>query len=155
MIALYFLMLFVFFSYVGFVIFKYGIQDSISESYYCLPKKYKFIFTLFCWGFAVPAIIIGSTALMFFAGVGILFVGTAAAFKEKMTYEVHMTGAILSICCSQISLFIDFGIYYLLPIFVISSLIILLLRKKITKYFWWIELLAFGITIIGIGIKLF
>ncbi len=138
------LMLVVFVGYVSFIWIKYGIQKSISASYYVLPKDSNFIFTLFCWGFAFPAIILGNTPLMFFAGAGIVFVGAAAAFREKMTYQVHMVGAFVGVILSQISIAVDFGMWWVNLAFVIPSMIILLLHKYIFSYYWWIELLAFG-----------
>ncbi len=86
-------MLSVFVTYVGGTSLKYGILGSISETYYRLPKNKKFLFTFFCWGIAFPAMIIASKPLMFFASAGICFAGAAAAFKEKLTHDVHMIGA--------------------------------------------------------------
>jgi hypothetical protein len=82
-------MLAVFFSYVGFIWKKYRVLVSISQSYYRLPKNLQILFTLFCWGFAFPAMIIGSNGLMFFSGGAICFVGAAAAFQEELTHIVR------------------------------------------------------------------
>ena len=42
------LSIFVFVIYIEYIIKKYGIQDSISASYYCLPLNRQFLFTAFC-----------------------------------------------------------------------------------------------------------
>ena len=58
-IILFVLMVSVFVSYVGFIWGKYGVQTSISESYYTLPEKQNFLFVLFTFLFAFPAMILG------------------------------------------------------------------------------------------------
>lgn len=143
------IMLTVFVGYVSFIIGKYGILPSISESYYWLPKKLNFLFTLFCWGFALPAMIVGldltDNFLMFFAGGGIMFVGAAAAFKETMTKKVHFIGAVIGITAAQLSTAFDFHMYYVNVIFIVLALTILFGKGlgRIKNYVWWIELLAF------------
>ena len=134
----------VFVSYIGFIILKYGVQSSVSESYYRLPRKHQFLFTLFCWGFAIPAMIGGDSALMFLAGSGIAFVGAAAAFKEKMDNWVHMTGAYFGIAMSQLSIYFDFGLLYVNIISVSLAILITLLSLKwIKNQIWWVEMVAF------------
>ena len=141
MTTLYFFMLSVFIIYVSFIWIKYGIQPSISESYYVLPDKWKFLFTLFCWGFAVPAIILGNTLLMFLAGSAIAFVGAAAAFKDKMTREVHLIGAYSGVLLSQVAIFVDFKMWYLNVAFVLFGLYKFLIHKD--NKVWYVEIAAF------------
>lgn len=149
-------MLFVFITYVSFIWSKYGVLSSISESYYRLPTKLSFLFTLFCWGFAIPAIIIGvdltNNYLMFLAGGGIMFVGAAAAFKETLTKNVHMIGAALGIIFSQLSIAFDFHMYYVNILFFIAALLVLVFRIK--NHIWWIELLAFSSICYVLGSKI-
>jgi len=146
MITLYFIMLTVFITYVGFIWSKYGVLPSISDSYYELPKKIDFLFILFCWGFAFPAVIIGvdltDNFLMFLAGGGIIFVGAAAAFKQELTQTVHEIGAFGGVIFSQLSIAFDFKMYYVNVIFVVLGLLILL--TKIKNRIWWLELVAFS-----------
>jgi hypothetical protein len=128
--------------YVGFIWIKYGIQKSISDSYYRLPEDDKSLFTLFCWWFAVPAIILGDNLLMFLAGSGIVFVGAAAAFKQnEMQHWVHLVGAYSAILLSQIAIWVKYDLLYVNIIFVVSSVILLFLNVK--NKIWWIEILAF------------
>lgn len=152
-IVLFFTMLAVFISYVSFIWIKYGIQESISASYYVLPRKLNLLFTLFCWGFAIPAMIIGNTALMFLAGAGIAFVGAAAQTKFKMTRTVHLIGAISGILLSQVATIVDYKMWYLSVIYLIIGLPILFLDKK--HNVWWLEIMAFISICVVLGIKIF
>lgn len=149
------LMLLSFISYVGFIWLKYGEQKSISASYYCLPDKLKFLFTLFCWGFAIPAIILGVevTGLMFFAGAGICFVGAAPRLLIKSEHKIHMVCAISGIVFSQLAILFGYHLAYLNIISIMLAISILFLFKK--NHFWWIELLAFSSICYAIGINLF
>jgi len=137
------IMLIVFVSYVAFIWIRYGIQESISASYYVLPEKLRFIFTLFCWGFAVPAIIAGveTTPLMFFAGAGICFVGAAAQINDKWIYKIHMTAAISGVVFSQLAIYFGYHMLSVNIISILSALIVLISTKK--NRFWWLELVAF------------
>ena len=147
----------VFFGYLIGIVYKYGILKSISDSYYHLPKNWKPLFTFFCWGIALPAMIIGleqtGSIFMFLAGAGIGFVGAAATFKEKLTYTVHMTGAFVGIISSQAAITFEYNMHWLNYMFVgISLPLVILTALKINvKYFWWIEVVAF----ICIGIALY
>jgi len=141
----------IFLSYVSFIWLKYGIQKSISESYYVLPDKLKPLFTLFCWGFAFPAIIIGVeiTPLMFFAGAGICFVGAAAAMHEKFVRKVHMTAAISGIIFSQLAILIGFHMWWLNIISLALAALSLLSKKH---FIWWIEIVAFSAICYALGV---
>lgn len=147
----------VFFGYVIYIIAKFGLLPSISESFYRFSDQNNFLFTLFCWGFALPAIVIGTDLtnnfLMFLAGSGIMFVGAAAAFKEKLTKPVHEISAYVGVILSQISIAYDFHMYYVNFIFIGLSLIIAVGLKR-TKTFW-IEILAFLSICYVLGSNLF
>jgi hypothetical protein len=130
---------------VGFIWSKYGVLPSISDSYYELPKQINFLFTLFCWGFAFPAMIVGISLtdnfLMFFATAGICFVGAAPNFNG-IDGKMHKISAILGVIFSQASIAFDFHMYYVNIIF--CALFALILLMKIKNYVWWIELVAFS-----------
>lgn len=155
--TLFFIMVGVFVSYISFIWSKYGVLKSISESYYSLPKKINFLFTFFCWGFAFPAIIIGTELtnnfLMFLGGTGIIFVGAAAAMKTGMTRKVHWVSAVIGIVFSQLSIAIDFNLWWLATI--ISLLSVIMLIFKLKHSFWWIEILAIVSTSIVLGLNIF
>lgn len=132
------------------VVIKYGWLPSISESFYRLPKKWNFIFTFFCWGFSIPLMIVGldqtGNVLMFLAPAGIAFVGAAAAFKgDKMTHDVHMTGASLGVIFSHLAIWLAYK-EYLIGIAAFSLMMILILltwMKFKVNYFFWIEVIAY------------
>jgi len=138
------IMISVFISYISFIWSKYGIQTSISQSYYALPQNLRPLFTLFCWGFAIPAMIAGSgvSVFMFLAGAGIAFVGAAAQIKLSLDYKVHMVAAISGVIFSQLAIFFGYHLWYVNLAFILLGIIILFLSKK--NYLWWIELVAFG-----------
>lgn len=160
LIYFYFAMLAIFYSYVGYIWAKYGILPSISDSWYRLPDKQKPLFTLFCWGFALPAAIIGFTIsegnpfqfLMLFAAGGIMFVGAAPDFKFGMDKLVHRVAALTGVIANTLYLFLVFPKYWIFPtIFVIGSLVIYALKRKVEEI-WWIEILSFTSFAIVTGI---
>lgn len=134
-------MLAVFMGYTLFIAIKYGVQTSISQSYYVLPKNQRIFFTFFCWFFAIPAMILGENGLMFFAGGFICAVGAAAAFQEQLTYQVHMIGAIGGVILSQMAIIFVYDMLYVSYIYCLSILILSkFLKKNVT---WWVEVFAF------------
>jgi len=161
--VLFALMLIVFIGYVSFIWSKYGVLPSISESYYHLPEKLQPLFTFFCWGFALPAIILGSSLLMFFAGSGIVFVGGAAAFKEHVIETVHIASAMIGVILSQLAIFLQYHMWPLNLIFlgiVITLTILNSIKNKNGKPIcpnktWWIEITAFLLICITLGINIF
>ena len=152
MIALYSIMLAVFISYVSFIWIKYGIQTSISNSYYILPDNLKPLMTLFCWGFAIPAMIIGSCAFMFFAGAGIVIVGVNAAFEETFSKTAHELGAVAGVIFAQLAIGYNFNMWPINLAFVL--VFALLFSFKVKNKIWWTEIAAFLSICIAFGIKL-
>lgn len=153
--VLYLLMFLVFFGYVSWIWARYGTLKSISHSYYVLPKNLQFLFTLFCWGYAIPAIIIASTPLMFFAGAAICFVGAAAAYREDMTEWVHIISAMTAIILSQLSIIIDFNMWWITVGFAAITI-----SMYLTRFFnifpnrtWYVEILAFITIVVVLGIS--
>lgn len=159
--VLFIIMLSVFIGYVSWIWARYGVLPSISDSYYHLPKNLQPIFTFFCWGFSLPAIILGSSGLMFLAGAGIAFVGAAAAFKDKMTMEVHVAGAMTGVIASQLAIWLQYEMWPLniafLAIAVPLTITRFLKKKDGSKICpnrtWWIEIAAFLSMCIVLGIK--
>lgn len=138
----------VFTAYLIFILVKFGVLKSISDSYYHL--KHKIWFTLALWGFAFPAIIAGDTALMFLAGSGIIFVGVAFDFKESMTKIVHYIAAGLGITFGMLSLLFDFDLPWVEIGFIAGSCLLYLFVKN---RIFWIEVLAFYTIIISLILK--
>jgi len=143
----------VFLAYVSFIWSKYGILKSISESYYMLPKKQNWIFVAFCWLFAFPAMILGSSYLMTLAAAGIVFVGAAAAMHTFPTRAVHLTGAIGGMILGCLAMIFQYHMWYMVVGVAAAILLALLLDKK--HIMWWAELAIFTAISIVLGISLF
>ena len=146
LLALYIFMLIVFYGYVGTITALYGILPSVSESFYRLPKKWNWIFTIVLWAFALPCIIIGvpTTGLMFLSGAGIMFVGAAAAFKQELTKTVHIIGATVGMVASQIAIAFIYKYWEIALVSCVLAGLLFFFRKKINnKHVFWIEMIAF------------
>jgi hypothetical protein len=133
----------VFLLYVGYIWIKYGKQKSVSNSYYMLPDKYKFVFTLFCYALGFSIIILGTqvTAFMFFAGASIIFVGASPRLKLKHEKQVHMVGAIGSIVFSQLAIIFSYEMWQFAIQFLITGALALLLSEN--HKLWWAQIFAF------------
>jgi hypothetical protein len=142
--AIYIFMLFVFLTYVPGVTLAYGFLPSISESYYRLPDKLKFIFTMFLWGFSFPAIMLGANFHSIYlplAGGLLCMVGVATSFKVKLEGYIHAIVAIAAILLSQFSIGYEFHLYYVNILFVLYSLLVILF--KVENRIFWLEIGAF------------
>ncbi len=146
-------MISIFISYVSFIWVKYGIQISISESYYVLPKKINFLFVLFTWLFAIPAMISGNSLLMFIAGGGIVFVGAAAAMHKMPTRIVHLVAAIGGMILAGLAMIFQYHMWYMTAGVALALPIAYLIDKK--HFMWWAELIIFTAISIVLGISIF
>lgn len=149
-----------FISYIWHIVKNYGILPSISESYYRLPVGKKLLFTLFCFGIGFSAAILGivlaNSVLMFLAGVGIAFVGAAAAFKQGIARWVHQWGAIIGISLGTLSIFFDFHMYIIGILFILLSSGVVILHKQIhNTNIFWVEILAFLSIILTFALSIF
>ena len=147
MIQLFITMTILFFGYVIFIWKRYGIQSSVSESYYRLPRNLQWLFTLATWGYALPAMIIGldltGNGIVFLAGTGIAFVGASPAFKGiKMEHTVHLIGALVGITAAQLFLITE-GYWYMTLLFAIFSGLAFIIKYFYNNFIWWVEILAF------------
>ena len=147
MTTIFFIMLSAFFGYVGYIAVRYGIQPSVSESYYRLPRNFQWVFTIATWGYAIPAMIIGldftGNGIVFLAGVGIAFVGASPAFhKLGMERTVHTVGAVVGITAMQLFLCIV-GFWWITLTFGIISGLLFIWKKTYSHFIWWVEIAAF------------
>lgn len=142
-------------AYVVYIALRYGVQKSISKSYYCHENK--LLWWIFVISFVFPMMIYGSYLevemgkfpLMFFAGSFIGFISASPHFKgTKLEYLVHMIGSYGGIGIGGISLWVSFGMWELT---VALALVALLLKVAKTKnHTWWIEVSAFVIIMTGL-----
>ena len=151
---LFILMVTVFLTYVSFIWSKYGKQKSISESYYVLQKEKKgFLFVLFTWLFAFPAMILGNSYLMTLAGGGIVVVGAAAAMHKFPTRTVHMIGAVGGMILACLAMIIQYHMWYMTAGVLALMPITYFLDKK--HFMWWWETLTMIAINITIAISIF
>lgn len=161
-IVLFIMSLVIFVTYFTWIWASYGIQSSISESFYTIEKhnpshpNRKWFFTLALWGFSFPLAIIGAEihTMFFFAAAFIIFVGAAPAFKRRgMQHLVHMVGAIGGITLGLLAFFIlGSNTAFLAMLFIlIVGLLYFFNADNIT---WWTETTAFLIVWLGLfGLK--
>ncbi len=123
-----------------YVSIKYGVQKSISESWYVMEGKFEqTMFTLvFCNGLGILMMLHG-TLLFFLSGVLLCFVGVATDFKSgyRVTPSVHYIGASGSIILALIELGRQ-GVYWT-AIPIILGIGLLRYHEQRT---WWIEVNA-------------
>ena len=138
----------IFVAYVMFIITKFGVLDSISESWYKLRSLggvWYSLFTWFCWGLGFLMLFQtnGSTPLFFLSGTGLMFVGAATMFKLKDDLQpyIHFIGAAIGILGALVGLVIERGEWDPSLIFVIA-LTIFNFTIKVHRT-WWIEIVAF------------
>jgi hypothetical protein len=160
-------MISLFFSYLIYIVRKYGILKSISQSYYELDQndRWAFSFVMTIIGFC--GFKISDTLLMNISGLLIILVGVFARFRDKITDYVHVGCAVLGILSAFLSLGLDYSAWWYLCIFIANLILFvgLTLLSKVSKKFidiwdynnltWWIEIIAFCLIIIGLGEILF
>ena len=152
MITLAILSALIFHGYLLFVLLKYGPTLSISNTYYALPKKYNFAFTLYMWTYSIlmliPMLEMFGTPFIFLSVGAICFVGAAAAFREdSLTESVHVKSAFIAGLGSQLTLIFDFKYYVLAGVTLLLAGLIYYLggTKKIlvNKVYIYLAELAF------------
>lgn len=130
------------FAYLGFVIGKFGIPRSISDTYYLLCKHGRlFQLALAATAFtAIPMLIDRSSEntrfLAFLACAGLLFVSAAPLFKLELEGKVHYTSAV--ICCVSLVLWQVFNTSWVVPLVAFALVLIPMIRDK--KFAWWLEI---------------
>jgi hypothetical protein len=146
--------------YILWIISKFGIQPSISDSFYALQNKYgkgslmPWIFWLFLINVAWPIFpLMSFNGFAFFAMAGIILVGAAARFKEgKETETPHIIGATGGIALAFISIGYVFKAWAWAWFFAYFAIVGLLKLLKIRNYTWWIEIVAFVMIILALFI---
>ena len=154
MIIFFLMYVFVWVIYNMLIYTRFGLLGSVSESHLKLNelnRNYKIIFTLFSWLYAIPAMIVAQTGLMFFAGGFICLVGVAADYKQGLDEIWHGRFAIIAVLLSQLSINLDFHNYFISLVSILIMLILFLLRKKLNSYIYWIEQVSW----LAVGVVLY
>jgi len=132
--------------YITFIVYKFGILPSISESWYRLTGLYKSLFTWFCW--VIGGLMLfqtnGETGMFFLSGSGLMFVGAATMFKtdEAKSNIIHPIGAFLCVIGAHLGIIFERNTYYPSIIFVV----IFVKRNKT----WWVEISSFITILMGL-----
>lgn len=142
----------IFIGYIVYILARFGIIPSISDSYYYLENKDKgtgLYFTVWCGlitTFTLPPSMAVCEAwwqslLAIVMCVGLLFVSASPAFYNKKYRPYHLVGAILSAGCA-VTLSLVFGYWYIVLISAIIGSIIQFctLKRDITL---WLEIACF------------
>lgn len=150
MIALLFLIsVIIFIAYNASIVSIYGVPNSLSASFYNLREhNVGFLFTIFCWTSALPLLIYWIeyspndwNFLPFISCAGLMFVGTAPAFKDvELERKVHSISAIVCAVGAYVWSIL-FGSVFLSVNFILLSGILYFLIKNNKIY--WLELMAF------------
>lgn len=137
----------IFIIYITGILVHYGVPTSVSETYYLLPKKFRLIFTVFCWSVCaiLPAWLDISQEntqfLAFLSCAGLAFVGAAAAFKQELTNTVHYISAAICAICSQLWIFISTNLWWLSLALLVPSAFMMIKDRQ--NALFWAEMWAF------------
>ena len=125
------------------VINNYGIQSSLSASYYKLPANRQWLFTLWCMGYAMPFMFIPNIIFLKIAAMFIMIVGAAAAFRgDKLIEKVHMTSAALAVVFAHISMICEFSNWIVSLISIILAAYFYFFKNNTTGV-WWAEVVTY------------
>ena len=168
------LALFVFTAYNAVAIKKFGVPESLSNTFYLwnsVKKNLGYVFTGMMGFMAftlMPAWLeVGNMAsswssflnfLIFFACGSIMFVGVAPAFRSsEMEGTVHETSAKLAAAAALAWCFaVCYAIWYVPVACILAVLIAGLLSKTFKKcIIYWLEMMAFAATFITVIVELF
>lgn len=143
----------VFLFYIGFIVYRFGVLPSISESWYKLePFRMGFLFTLFCWSLSMLMLFQTNetTGLFFASGTGLGFVGAATMFKSTaaLTDKVHGAGAVVGILSALLGLGVEYNNW--IPMAVFVGIGATLSAFNVKNKIWWIEIVAFLCVISGL-----
>lgn len=151
-----------FVAYNIFACVKWGIPTSLSTTYYNLPERFRWVFTLFMWAIAfllMPAWIEVANSfgdwrdnfkfLAFLTCALICFVGAAPNFRAfEMESKVHTISATASAVTALLWCFVCGWQIMYVPIAAAVLCLVIGLSTKTLKdcKVYWLELMAFGAT---------
>lgn len=130
------------FGYLVFVVAKFGIPQSISDTYYLLGKKgWLFQLALAATAFTAMPMLIerssdGTQFLAFLACAGLAFVACAPMFKLELEGKVHYVSA--AVCCVGLVLWQVFNASWIVPLVCFLLVVYPMLRDR--KFMWWLEI---------------
>ena len=129
----------------------YGWLPSISDSFYHLPKRWNWIFTVFLFTISMLIIFAYPKPLMLGAGLSIILVGAFPLFMDRKYKFFHFLFAALGIVLGMISLWVDLHLWYMVIAFVLACICVKIYKWNNETF--WIEVFAFMSIIIGLMLK--
>lgn len=132
--------------YITFIWVKYGVQKSISETWYTLQVQDRWLFTIvFSFGVGICQLV-HENVYFFISGVFLCLVGVSTDFRSyKLVTFLHYIGAIGTIIFSLLGLWI-LGIQE--TSFLVLAIWICLYKWE--NWIWWAEIATFYLIMGGI-----
>jgi hypothetical protein len=127
-------------SYVTTVWIKYGIQKSISTTFYELPYDRKLTFRLFMFSLSIGIIIGGNLPLFYVSGILLSLVGIFTRIKVKWKKIIHLIGAIGGIVFAYIGLIYYYNLW--IESIIVLNVCILFIFIDRKNIIWWSELVS-------------
>jgi hypothetical protein len=125
-----------------YLIAKFGVLRSISISFHELEGKLKYLYTFAMMGTAIPLGIAGDTILMWVSACMLILTAFAAdTRKDEATSIVHVIGAYGCIIGGLISIWVDYGMWYM-SIGGLAAILALLI-PQVRNHTYWLENVAF------------
>lgn len=141
---------FIFSTYLWYIVAKFGILPSVSESWYAEGAK-KYMFIIFITSLSVLTLLLYSHSLWFIAsGLSLAIVAFAPAFRSdnKIVGILHTGGTVGGIAFACWAL-LTHGVYFPVIGCAISS--ILLARLKVPNTTFWTEVADFAFIVLGVA----
>jgi hypothetical protein len=126
---------------------KYGIQKSISDSWYAMKESENWMFTvIFCYGIGISMVFqVVYSAWFFLSGAALVFVGAASDFKTwHVAKWVHTTGAVICIVAALLGLW-EIGVQWVFYVIIAGLFVAIPGKNKI----WWVEVTCFVAIMLG------
>lgn len=148
MITLILISLAAFIAYTALVIKAYGIPVSVSDTFYLLPPKRRWLFTAFCLTVGAPLlpawiVLAGENLqfLPFLSCAGLLFVGAAAQFKAELVGNVHYVAAGICLVASLLWIILDTPLWWLAALIYATAGVMAWRERR--NWLFWVEIAAF------------
>lgn len=149
MIYLVIISFFIFLTYNSILVNRFGIPESLSDTFYLLDKK-GFIFSAML-GISAMLLMLPIMELRestfklpeFLTVVGVMFVAVAPAFKKMLEKQVHVIGAVVAALMGLLTVILAGYIYVILIATAITMILYFILKKENT-FTYFAEMVVFA-----------
>lgn len=134
--------------YVLFLVKRFGVLPSISDSTYNLQGNGRLLFTITLWGVAFANTFQPMGAYGIVASIMLLYTGATITFKDKETIidEIHYISATVAIGSMFLGLWMLHGLWITTVFLLVGTAIAYWLDEE--NIIWWFEIIAFTILMI-------